>query len=467
MNWQAMLLRSTRCLVCLLILGLTGGTGIVYAATAATSEEMATARRWVAAKFESPPQTPNLRSGLVVLANHDPVLQNTRGEGRPLTIANATYDRGLYCHAKSTVVVRLPGPGKTFTAVVGVDSNDQTIAGRGSVVFSVRVGDQQKFRSQVMREGMAGVPADRGPGRGHRVCAAGRRCGRQHFLRPVGLGCREGRVERWERCLAGRSSHPGRRSGRDDRPAVFVCLRWPAVRRAAEIVGGQTRISPPGRPTDPTHAHLHRSEDRLGSPLRGDRVPRFPDGRVDTVFREPGRGRHAAAVGYPGDRHAVSSRRRGRVHAASQHGKSCRAERLPAPCHAVAAQSDAADRDLRRPLDEQRHAVFQRRLAGARRHRGARLAGPVGCGVPPRRRDRSARSRRPGTDPLQAPAGGRGADAVGGRPVLERGRRPVAEHLAPLDARTQSPPARRKTDAAGAHDVYQRFLSRHAEQRRG
>jgi alpha-galactosidase len=54
--------------------------------------------------------------------------------------------------------VRLPGPGKTFTAVVGVDSNPQTVGGRGSVVFSVSVGGTQAFRSQVLREGMVGVP---------------------------------------------------------------------------------------------------------------------------------------------------------------------------------------------------------------------------------------------------------------------------------------------------------------------
>lgn len=158
MNYRAILFRRTRYFVCLLILGLTGDTGVAHAATAPTSAELAAARRWVAAKFESPPQTSGLRPGLVVLANHDPVMRNTRGEGRPLTIADATYDRGLYWHAKSSVVVRLPGPGKTFTAVVGVDSNVQIVGGRGSVIFSVRVGDQQKFQSQVMREAVAGVP---------------------------------------------------------------------------------------------------------------------------------------------------------------------------------------------------------------------------------------------------------------------------------------------------------------------
>jgi hypothetical protein len=67
---------------------------------------------------------------------------------------------GLYCHALSHVVVCLPGPGKTFTAVVGVDSNPQTVGGRGSIVFSVSIGGQQAFRSPMLREGLAGVKLD-------------------------------------------------------------------------------------------------------------------------------------------------------------------------------------------------------------------------------------------------------------------------------------------------------------------
>jgi alpha-galactosidase len=123
-----------------------------------TRDEQAAAREWVAAKFEGAVPAGPRRPGLVVLANHDPVLKNTRGEGRRLTIAKTAYDRGLYCHALSHVVVRLPGPGKTFTAIVGVDSNPQTVGGRGSIVFSVSVKGQPAFRSEVVREGMAGVP---------------------------------------------------------------------------------------------------------------------------------------------------------------------------------------------------------------------------------------------------------------------------------------------------------------------
>jgi alpha-galactosidase len=90
-----------------------------------------------------------------VLANHGPVQKNARGE-KPLRIGEQDYSRGLYCHAFSKIIVRLPGPGERFTAAVGVDSNDQTSGGRGSVYFSLHIGGAEKFRSGLMREGMAG-----------------------------------------------------------------------------------------------------------------------------------------------------------------------------------------------------------------------------------------------------------------------------------------------------------------------
>jgi len=131
-------------------------TQLAHAASV-SPDEMAILRRWVAAKFEAAPEAPKLEPGLLVLANNDAVIRNNRG-GKPLRIADKDYTRGLFCHAVSQVVVRLPGPGKTFTAIVGIDSNEQTRPGRGSVIFSVKVGGKEAFRSGVMREGMAGVP---------------------------------------------------------------------------------------------------------------------------------------------------------------------------------------------------------------------------------------------------------------------------------------------------------------------
>ena len=124
---------------------------------AVSPAELAEARQWSAAKFEGKQLTPAAEPALVVLANHGPVCKNARGD-RPMHLGEKEYSRGLYCHAPSKIIVRLPGPGARFTAIAGVDTNDQTSGGRGSVDFSVHVGAAEKFRSGVMREGMPGKP---------------------------------------------------------------------------------------------------------------------------------------------------------------------------------------------------------------------------------------------------------------------------------------------------------------------
>ncbi len=136
----------------LLLAGMRGGMS-----QAPRAEDLAECRSWVAAKFEGVVPTRPIAPGLVVLANHGVVQKNARG-GRPMKIVDKQYTRGLYCHAVSKVVVRLPSPGKCFSAVAGVDTNDQTSGGRGSVVFRVVVGDKEALRTGVMREGMPGVP---------------------------------------------------------------------------------------------------------------------------------------------------------------------------------------------------------------------------------------------------------------------------------------------------------------------
>ncbi|MBM4042149.1 MAG: hypothetical protein FJ290_26940, partial [Planctomycetes bacterium] len=123
---------------------------------APTAEEMVSARRWVAARFEAAEPAKRAEPGLLVLANNDAVVKNNR-HGKPLKLADRQFTRGLFCHAVSKVVVRLPGPGKAFSAVVGVDSNEQTSGGRGSVVFWVSVGGKEAFKSGVLREGMPPV----------------------------------------------------------------------------------------------------------------------------------------------------------------------------------------------------------------------------------------------------------------------------------------------------------------------
>ncbi len=126
-------------------------------ATVPTAAELAEAQQWAAAKFEGRAEALPIQAGIEVLANNDPVQMNAR-HGKPMIIGKESYTRGLYCHAKSRLVVRLPQPGQQFEAITGVDSNEQTSGGRGSVVFRVEIDGKEVWHSELMREGMAGVP---------------------------------------------------------------------------------------------------------------------------------------------------------------------------------------------------------------------------------------------------------------------------------------------------------------------
>ncbi len=118
-------------------------------------EEMADAARWAAARFQGVAETREAVPGLTVLENYGPVQANGR-DGQPLRIAGKTYSHGLYCHANSRILARLPGPGKTFSAVVGVDTNGSYSG--GSIVFAVSVGAREVFASAVLTRGQEGLP---------------------------------------------------------------------------------------------------------------------------------------------------------------------------------------------------------------------------------------------------------------------------------------------------------------------
>ncbi len=119
-----------------------------------SADEMATKREWVAAKFEAPAASKAvLNPGLEVVSNHDPVLKDGRFQ-KPLQLGTNLYRRGLFCHAPSQVIVRLPQPAKSLAAVIGIDA----AAGGGSVVFRVTVAGKEAFKSGILRGGQRGEP---------------------------------------------------------------------------------------------------------------------------------------------------------------------------------------------------------------------------------------------------------------------------------------------------------------------
>lgn len=77
-------------------------------------------------------------------------------DDNPLKIGRKEYRHGLGCRANSKVVVRLPGPGKTFSAMAGVEPTDA----KALDVFTVAVGDKVAFRSGVLKGKMEGLPVN-------------------------------------------------------------------------------------------------------------------------------------------------------------------------------------------------------------------------------------------------------------------------------------------------------------------
>ncbi len=120
-------------------------------ALAAAPNELAERSQWVSAKFQGVSLDAARGEGLAVLANYGGPLQQNGREGQPLRIANQSYNRGIYGHAPARYLVQLPGPGKSFTAQVGIDTNGDY--GGGSVIFIVEAKGKELCRSQVKHRG--------------------------------------------------------------------------------------------------------------------------------------------------------------------------------------------------------------------------------------------------------------------------------------------------------------------------
>jgi hypothetical protein len=78
----------------------------------------------------------------------------------PLVIGKRTFEHGLGTHSVSQIQIRSPQPIARFTAWVGVDHNERTRGGAGSVVFAVSAEQGQLFRSGVLRGGQEPVRVD-------------------------------------------------------------------------------------------------------------------------------------------------------------------------------------------------------------------------------------------------------------------------------------------------------------------
>ena len=126
--------------------------------------DLAARENWVKQKFEAPGDSSGGVKqplvGIEVIDNHNSVSRNRSHEGAPIRLGNRTFARGLYTHAHSKLIVRLPSAAEKFTAMIGVDNNHSTSGGRGSVRFHVFNGETSLFRSPIMWGGEEGVPIE-------------------------------------------------------------------------------------------------------------------------------------------------------------------------------------------------------------------------------------------------------------------------------------------------------------------
>lgn len=124
-----------------------------------TPAEQDVARTWTQTKLMGQTPTVTVQPHIQVIRNNDPVQLNGR-HGKPLNLSGKKYTKGIYCHAVSRVIIHLGTPAKSFSAVVGVDSNEQTLPVKGSVHFVVSAGEKLLYSSPLMREGMPGLPVE-------------------------------------------------------------------------------------------------------------------------------------------------------------------------------------------------------------------------------------------------------------------------------------------------------------------
>jgi alpha-galactosidase len=169
--FSSRMIPAARVLQVALVIILAGASLLTQAhAARPTPDELTLRDRWVKEHFPAaqPPAPAAVDSaglpegglpeaGLMAWTSLGPVFCNQL-PNLPMQIADRKFDHALFCHAPGRVRVRLPGPARSFSAVVGILTNPASQG--GSIVFSVDVGGTRLFSSAVMHRGEAGAPVN-------------------------------------------------------------------------------------------------------------------------------------------------------------------------------------------------------------------------------------------------------------------------------------------------------------------
>ena len=380
-----------------------------------------------------------LSGGLNVLANHGPVTQNKHAD-LPLILQGQVFERGFYCHAPSRIAIRLPGPGKSFSARVGINSNYMTRPGRGSIICSVHVAGREAYRSDVLRRD-AGGPRLRSIWAVPKIsCCRSKTRGTAFPATRRRGSSTASRLRTGARCGSVICRCDGPTAVRTRRSLLFVRLRRPAVGRSPARLDRPARKPPARRRADRARRGVPRPQSGLSLRCVGIEYRDFRRSSGRSISRTP------AEAETP-----ISSSNLQALELLHQRTSASEYRAAPTKRRRLLADELPAARDAAcRPNSKHRFApaggrptngafpYFNIEWPGEGAHRRGRLARPVG-----RRRSRATTERRsagaggPGADPLQAAARRGGAHAAGRAAVLEGRPDPRAERLAPLDARPQ------------------------------
>ncbi len=123
-----------------------------------TPEEMRTTSQWSERVF-NPPQTVTTEgNNVVVILSETFQTRFNKGKFGTIKIGEKTYEKGINAHANAVLEVRAAQGVKTFSAVLGIDHNETTSGGRGSVRCYVKCGGKTVYESPILHGGGKGAP---------------------------------------------------------------------------------------------------------------------------------------------------------------------------------------------------------------------------------------------------------------------------------------------------------------------
>ncbi len=125
---------------------------------------------WADQVLNVPYDVPDMPGGPVLQLVRQDFEQLERGRSvikTPLRIGSRQFEHGLGAHSVGHIRVYSPDPIERFSAWIGVDHNERTQGGAGSVGFSVHARGEELHRSRVMRGGQEPVRIDVDVGGAH------------------------------------------------------------------------------------------------------------------------------------------------------------------------------------------------------------------------------------------------------------------------------------------------------------